>query len=759
MLKNRLNASSCAKFVLGAVGLGLLAPGIANAQGATSGDIIVTAQKREEKLQEVPIAITAVRGDDLLNRANATISGIQQVAPSLNVATYPNSSDTVALNMRGQGMADAGQITKDGGVGLYIDGFYISRPQAALLDLGSPERVEVLRGPQGTLYGRNTTGGAINIITKKPTGKWGGEGSVSYGSRDYVRTMADINLPAFNNFAVKGTLLYMDKDGWVKNPGAKHNYGESGQLAGRLAVEWTPTDNLSFNYAWDKGRVTSTQPYYSNPDLVGFVPGYTADKDRTYAPLDIGTSYANFQDHQLTVEWDASDNLLIRSLTGYRDFSAFQDVNYGYAQSLPGLLGLEVAQQHDYGSDQFSQEFQFVGSFGDRVDYTAGLYYFNEDSAHLQLQQSNIVITPGAPFFPPAGLYPTTRLVAAKSTSKAVYAQVTITPPILDDRMKLTLGGRYTEDERSATRDRYFAIFPLELGARNKQKFDDFSPSANLSMQWTPDIMTFAKYSQAYKAGGSSEGGQVFSATYEPEEVKSYEIGAKTQFFDRMLTLNGSIFYNEYDKLQIDFVENPADLTVVSTVNAGAANVKGAEFEVTIQPNDRFTLSASYAYLDAELESVRAPAGTAFDPAVNPFSPVAVGADVTDYFTLAFIPEHSASVSADFRIFDQDDRSLTAYANYSYQSGVYSSSVAGPGVPGRNSWLTGDQNLVNTRLSWRQPMASGANLTLSAFANNLLDERFKTFVIGIGSNLSGYFSTTSPYNEPRTIGVEAKVTF
>jgi len=153
------------------------APAVAEApddQIDGQGDIIVTAQRRSERLQSVPIAISAISADAIANQGITNLERLSTAAPSLNVVAYPNSSDTLTLTMRGQGAGDVGQITRDGGVGLYVDGFYIGRPQGALLDLGEPERIEVLRGPQGTLYGRNTTGGAINIISKKPTGEFGG---------------------------------------------------------------------------------------------------------------------------------------------------------------------------------------------------------------------------------------------------------------------------------------------------------------------------------------------------------------------------------------------------------------------------------------------------------------------------------------------------------------------------------------------------------------------------------------------------------
>ncbi|MCP5395241.1 MAG: TonB-dependent receptor [Sphingomonadaceae bacterium] len=729
------------------------APALAADEVANNGEIVVTAQKREEKLQEVPLAITAVTGEALQNQASSDLKGISQIAPSLNVAVYPNSSDTLSLTMRGQGVADAGQITKDGGVGLYMDGFYISRPQAALLDLGDPERIEVLRGPQGTLYGRNTTGGAVNIISKKPTGELGADMSLTFGSRAYVRALANLNLPEFANISVKGTIVYTDQDGWVKNPGAVNNYGKRGQLAGRVAVRWTPAPSFTMDYAYDRGRVTSTQPYYVNPDLAFSVPGYNPDIDRTYAPLDIGLSKAHFQDHQLTLQWDASDWLTIRSLSSYRKTDAYQAVNYGVAQSppVPGL-DLTVEQQHQYNAKQYTQELQLVGTLGDMIDFTGGLYYFKETASHDQGQQL------AAPLLlKPFTFVSTTREVDARSISKAAYLQLTVR--MMEDRLKLTLGGRYTDDKRSAVRSSYFFGFPFETAVSNRQAFDNFSPSVNLSMQWTPDIMTYARYSRGYKAGGSGEGAPIFAtATFRPEKVEAFEVGLKSQFWDRRATLNVSAFYNKFKDLQLDFTVDPVDLTLVATSNAGRATIKGAEVEFMLRPVDAVGLKLSYAYLDPQLKSILAPAGTNFDPAVNPGSPVNVGDDVTSFFTLPFVPKHSITITGDWRIIDTGDSSLTAYATYSYQDEIYTSSVAGPGVPGNAFWLSDPREVVNARIVWDQPLGI-ADVSVAGFVNNLFDHRSREFVIGIGSQLGGYFSQTSPWSEPRVFGVELKAGF
>lgn len=716
------------------------------------GEIIVTAQRRAQALQTVPIAITAIQSDTLQSQGVTSLANLAAIAPSLNVVAYPNSSDTLAFAMRGQGNNDPGQITRDGGVGVYIDGFYIARPQGALLDLGEPERIEVLRGPQGTLYGRNTTGGAVNIITRQPTGEWGGSASLSFGSRNLVRALGSVDLPSFGNLAIKGTISYKSKDGWVKNPGAQLNFGEFGQIAGRIAAEWKPVDDFTVRYAFDLGRVRSTPPYYVNPALVGAIPGYSADRDRTYAPLDLDYSVTKFVDHQLTLEYQLSDAVLLRSLSAYRGTRATQDVNYGVAQSTP-FFPLTVESQHYYRTKQYTQEFQLIGDITSRLDFTGGLYYFKESGYHP------FDTTLGYLLFGTEQL--TQTVIHAKSESYAAYAQSTWTPPVFDDRIKLTVGGRYTRDLRDASRDRTINGALVDDNITNSQRFNNFSPMANLAVQWTPQMMTYFRFSKAYKAGGSSELSKDFTQTFGPEKITAYEVGLKSQLFDRLLTFNVAAFLNKFDDLQIIFGADPVDTSIIASANAGKAEIKGVEIDATLQPSPDFSLRASYGYLKSDLKQVVALPGTIFDPAVNPSSPFNVGDNVAGYFTLPYVPKHSLTLSGDWTFLRAGDDAFAVHGAYTYQSAVFTSAGAGPLVPGHELYTNQATKNVNARLTWTRPIPAGKQLRVSLFAENLFNNRRRSdFTIGVGGTaFDGFQSFTTPYNEPRTIGGEVRVEF
>lgn len=721
------------------------ATGGAQANESGSSDIIVTAQRRSERLQTVPIAITALSADAIANQGITNLEGLSTAAPSLKVVTYPNSSDTLTLTMRGQGAGDVGQITRDGGVGLYVDGFYIGRPQGALLDLGEPERIEVLRGPQGTLYGRNTTGGAINIVSKQPTGEWGGNSSFTYGSRNLVRSLASVDLPAVANIAIKGSIVYVNQDGWVKNVGKQHDFGEFNQLAGRVSAKWAPSDSFSLSYTFDQGQVQTTPLYYINPALEGAIPGYVADKDRTYAPLDLNYSRTKFVDHQATAEYEIADSLTLRSLTAYRGFTANQDINYGLAQSTP-TFPLTVKQNAYYRTHQYSQELQLVGDLTSRLDFTGGLYYFREKGRHdndVNLGYINF------------GFDSTTNSrVDALSKSYAAYVQSTWNPALFAERLKLTVGGRYTRDTRSATRTFISNGVVTEAGVSNSQKFNNFSPMGNLAMQWTRDVMSYFKFSKGYKAGGSAEGAPDFTQTFGPEKVTAWEAGIKTQLFARLVTFNLTIFYNKFDDIQLDFVADPVNTAVVATRNAGKAEIKGVELETNLQPTPDFGLRGSFSYLKPKIKTVAVLPGTIFD------GPFKAGDNIAGYFTLPFVPKFAWSVGGDWTFLRLTEDNLSLHATYSYQSPVYTSSGSGPLVSGRNFYRNDPVENLDARINWVRPIRAGKTITVSVFADNLLDNRRSDFIIGVGGTaLTGYQSSTVPYNEPRTIGGEVKIAF
>ncbi len=766
---NKIRAVALATTLLATTSLGtspaLAQPAAGPVADSPLGDIVVTAQRREESLQQTPIAITAFTSEALQARGITAVADVAAATPSLYSAPYPNSPTTIQLYMRGQGTNNPFQITKDGAVGLYLDGFYLARPQSATMDLADIERIEVLRGPQGTLYGRNTTGGAVNIITRKPTGELGVRQTVAVGNRDHLRTLTNIDLPAIGDLALKGTFLYSTVDGWVRNSGGE-DYGHRSQLGGQLAARWTPGDRLTVDYNFDIGRVRSTPLYFYNPGLVGVIPGYGIDRKSTYRPIDLGLSTTRFNGHSLTVDYEASDALTIRSLTGYRRIKSDTIQDYNEIFSSPAtnqIIGIRPFD--DMTTRQYSQEFQFVGSAGDEIQYVAGLYYFREKGRHFQSTTTRLETLAGVP----TGSVRTDRFIRMLAVSKAAYAQATWTPGALQDRVGVTAGLRYTHDKRNSARDLRsvftlptggsFDARPPENGLANRQKFERVNPAVTIDFKATDELMLFAKYSTGYRAGGADESALFFQETFDPESVTNYEIGLKSDLLNRRLRLNLAAFMIDYKDMQLDLQLRRNDPTISQTINAGRARIKGFEAEATLAPVRDLVLTASYAYLDPKIRRVSARAGTILDPAVNPDSGFTVGENVAERFGQAYAPKHAFSGAIDVTFLRFATGLVAAHLDYQWKDKAYASSPVGRVVAGRNFWAIPSYGLVNGRLRVDLELAGGLDTSISLWGRNITDKTYKATVTAQGSAATGYVGQTFAYGEPATYGLEFALRF
>lgn len=740
-------------------------------------EIVVTAQKRSENLQTTPLAITALSATALRNAGVTDLVGVAQNTPSLTISAYPSAASTLVTYIRGQGVGDPMIVTRDGSVGVYVDGMYLSRPQSMAFDLADVERVEVLRGPQGTLYGRNTTGGAVNIISKKPTGQFGVDGTVDYGRFDYHREFVNVNLPAIGDLAAKVTVLNTQTDGWVENSGAGTGVPEANdfnlrdQKGARLALLWTPTGDVTIDYSGDIGQSKTTPAYYVSDALVGVIPGYSNDPSRTYRPIYLPESDSKTDGHALTASWEVSPDLTLRSLTSYRHLDYFSYQDYAETFFVPFLSPDQIV------SRTYTQELQAVGAlFDKKIEYVAGLYYFREKAGHHNAYDIN----PSPAYLGGANntLILKDRQVDAVSESRAVYGQLTWHPPVLEERLSLTVGARYTEDERRATRDASLVVFTADPGSEispltnrrflgpgtyfdtgttsqsNKESWHRFNPSVTLDFEATPDLNVYAKYATGYKAGGFTEATPNFDLTFAPETVDNYEVGLKSDLFDQRVRFNLAAFRAEFSDFQLDFQIDPNDPSVIQIINAGSAKVEGFEAELTARPIRTLTLGASYSYLKQSLE-IAAPAGTIFDPAINPSSPTAVGGDISDYFRIPFTPKQNFSLNADWTLFQFDSSDIKLYAAYTYRGELYSSAGSGPAVPNNQYYQRPSYETVDARLTYRCDLAGDNEVSVSVWGKNIFDDRHPDdFVIGNGSILDGYGSQARPYATPATYGVQ-----
>ncbi len=728
-------------------------------------EVVVTAERRTENLQTTPIAITAISAEQLNNSGTTDFAGVARQSTSINYTPYPSSSNTLILYMRGQGVADANQITQDGSVGLYEDGFYIARPQAETFDLADPERVEILRGPQGTLYGRNTTGGAVNIVSQKPTGELDAKFSVDVGQRNYARALATINLPAvFGGLSSKVTVLASNLAGNVTNYGYT-DFNRENQQGLRAQLRWDTGGRFTADYFYEVGEMQSTPIYYQDPALNGEVPGYSVPAgglaNSTWQPIPLTPSIAKFNSDGLTLAFKISDAMTLRSLSYYRglDSRFNQDYNGGFTNPDPANVaygGITNFTSNDVvQSNEITQEFQLVGNIGSSIEYVGGLYYFQENANHAEFgtidQPKTYPSAFGGPPIPVLTL-DTTRYVQAYAKSRAAYFQATwhITDPL-----SLTLGGRYTKDDRSASRYlnqtgaayvpipptyqngiAYPISYPQPDIGYNSLSFNKFNPAGTIAYAFTPDINTYFRVATGYKAGGSSEAGPAgaFGNTFQPENVTTYELGLKSYWLDHKVRANVAVFHSRFSDMQLQFEVDPTNAAVVTGYNAGTATVNGAEFEILYAPFSDLTIGINDTVLSTTMNKVTALPGTIFDPATNPASPYVVGQDVSNLFRVPYSPNNILNLNADWTILHADKGSLELFANYRYQGRQYDTAPTGVDVPGAAQFYSIPANgVLDGKLTWNFDTSAKKSMKLSLWCKNCGNTSYLEHIIGGGA--------------------------
>lgn len=705
--------------------------------GFSIEEVIVTAQKRAESLQEIPIAMSAYNDADLEAKGAVDFGGLASTLPSLSFTPYPSASNALIMYMRGQGANDVGQITKEGAVGMYIDGVYMSRPQSVSMDLADVENIEVLRGPQGTLYGRNTTGGAVNINTRKPSGEFAFKQQLTAGNRGRLRSLSTVDLPAQGDVAAKLSYLKSQKDGYVTNIGGGNDFGEEDQQGARLALRWDVNAAISVDYAYEMGQLESTPIYYQNDLLAD--PGYpTKPHTRSSRAADLPRSETDFEGHALTVSWELSDTLLLKSISGYRDL----DTHYYQDYLDAAFVYSYYKTDDDISSRQWSQEFQFVGTALDnRLEYVAGLYYFEESASHDQ----QVALLDLQDDFDPNHMTPApfnllfNRFVDTDNTSAAIYTQLSYTPAVLEDRLTVTVGARYTEDEREAVRDldaviTDFAVtVPIDIAVKVDESYDSFDPMLTASYQWTNELSTYAKVVTAYKSGGFAESSADFTLSYDPEEITSYEVGLKSYWWDRHVRLNMAAFITDYEDMQLDLFPDPAKIQVVNTYNAGTAGIDGFELDLLVQPTENLQLTLDYTYLDWQIEEV-----------IHPTT----GQDIASEFSLPYAPSHAYNVGVQYTFPDFALGLLDLFVDYSWQDETFMNANTSSDPATQKLWTRDDYGLFNARLSLTVAAVTEGELRVALWGKNLEDKDYEAhrFTAGVGSAVA--------WAEPRTYGLD-----
>lgn len=755
-------------------------------------EIIVTATKRETNLQRTPISISVMGNEDIKKRHVQSLLDLGDGSiPSLRVATYESRQTALTVGIRGIVPGDANQPAREPGVGVYIDGIYLARQHGLNAALFEIERIEVLKGPQGTLFGRNTEGGAVNIISRAPTGEFAGRLTVGAGNFGSYNGQIHLDLPEVAGFSFKIDGVISHQNPTVRNPlEGQTGWNQYHRYGGRIATRWKPSDNFTADLAFDISRDENT-PFYSqlinfNPNglpvatVAEIIANGNALPAGKIAPLppqvvvtgarlsvaDIGvpqqTSLGKTKGFTSNLRWDVAGNLQLRSITAWRTVDSEQWDNSGGAHRSPSFLpNGSNATFSRYSisfldARQFSQEFQAVGSLPN-LDYVLGLYYFNERAEEVagnpNTNQWATNTTTGAITFSirDAMLWqranlPLARASFAFSKSYAAFGQATWTPPGFDS-LHVTLGGRFTHDQKRGDLYRVNNVastFPFSF------KYNRFDPLAIVAWDATEGINLYAKYSTGYRAGGASSRSAIYR-TFGPESVKSYEAGLKTEFLDRRVRFNvAGYIMNRYDsQFDFDFYLVQSNGTVrhtLDTVNArGVTKIRGIEADLTIRPADGLSMNLSYAYTYWKVPPTPNPL-----VAGNPLQPL----------FLVYTPPHAASGSIDYALplSSESAMALKFHVDANYSARHYSFD--------NEPVLVDSSFLVNARLSIADiaVAAGGQTLTIAAWARNLFNEahiyrRSNANRVPIDGNFRTVVGDYANFNAPRTFGVEATVKF
>lgn len=756
-------------------------------------DIVVTAQRREESMQRVPVAITAIGQADLETRRVTNVQNLSGLAPSLTV-TAQGLGSTPQITVRGISSGSA-VSSVDPKIGVYLDGVYIGRSVGAIFDLADIQRVEVLRGPQGTLFGRNATGGAISITTPPPSGEFNVNASLAYGNYDAIRGKVSVDLPAFGPLSLKLSYLHDQIDGDVRNLIAGRTIDISARApeigvrryAKRLGEKRTDgaqlaaqldTGNLVANYRFDytndrtTGRASTNfgvLPNGAGPlvapivALQGMFGGITNLSDRPLKEVAAATSVGKVvtQGHSLTLAVEASDTLTVKSISAYRkmnmhpyvyDFSSTGGIRFTAAQlnallagnpagifdpaNLPGpndslfsLLTARTTRQR-----QFSQEVQFLIT-QDKYEITSGVFYFWERSPDIQVTgivqpvpDGVVTVNPVLDSIFGSG---TTRTLSINN-SMAGYVQGTYH---LTDKLDITVGGRYTIDDRRVSVYSLAASVAsgqLPLGT-HKAQFEKFTYNGVLTYRPADDVTAYAKISTGYNAGGVFNG-----VPYQPETLKSYEVGVKSQLFDNRVRLNLSAYYSDYRDLQTTNFTNG----VQTFSNAGKAKILGFEAETDLIIADGLKLSGSLGYANLDYKQF-----------------ILGGVDVADEASTPYVSKWTGRAAAEYT-----SPELSVGGNIAARvEGRWRSRYSISAVPVRNGAGVIDAALdphrfvkaywlVDGRLGLANLDLGGSTVSISAFGQNIFNKRYNPFG-------AAAISLITMFDRGRTYGVEMGVRF
>ncbi len=763
--------------MLATTALALILPAAAFAQAADESDgsgleeIIVTAQKREQSMQDVPIAVSALGGEALQANRVVTVSDLGGLAPGVTVRTAAGGSQLPSFSVRGA--VSYGVVPgSDRQVSMYLDGVYFASPRGSIFDLPDVERIEILRGPQGTLFGRNATAGAVSITTRDPKGEFGVKASGTYGNRDLYRIAASVDLPQMGPFSAYFSYVHEERRGDIRNLDSGIQWDRTSSLIPqnkdvRRSVEWLgskksdsffaavkfESGDFTTVYKFDRndatGSAEGTVPVVFAPNAI-IIPGAAPFFTELYrsSNLEIVTSVRrpetarngwvvpytqSVEGHSLTSTYEVSDNLSIKNLLAFRKSFIFNTSAlagfdglpltasaaplFGYPAPLVGQPYAGIAIQITSRSEQISNELQ-INYDSDFLTATAGALWFEgKDWTNESRQQNTVFFTPSL-----NGVIPNTAngFTYNKAVSLAAYAQLEfhVTP-----QLDVVLGGRITKDKKTGFLETGFntpSLLTLPFTYNNTK------PSYLVGLNYKPndDILVYAKYSTAFVSGGSVGG-----VPFEAETAKSWEAGIKADLFDRRIRTSLALYHASYKNYQSAQAANnfasyitqvtgdPTRAAALGTfvVTSGGVKAKGFEFDFSAAPAQGVTLGGSLGYSKVTY---------------NNLNPVIVAANGGQYSPNSLRPAWTGSLWGQYQTQPLiGDAYLTFRADGIWQSRMqFAQNPNQPAYVANPNYVANPAYwILNSRIALRDLDLGGVKTELAVWGRNLSDVKVGMF--------------------------------
>ncbi len=697
----------------------------------TLEEVLVTAQHRTQSLQDVPISIVALDQQVLEMRGIDEIEDIGLDIPNFTVNTFPSDSTTIRLFIRGIGQNDA-QITQDPSVALYLDGVYIGTSVAAGFEGVDVQRIEILRGPQGTLYGRNATGGAVNIITRRASvERVEFRQDVTAGNLDKFQSKTLLNVPLGETFAAKVNYNVTQRDGIVENLGPGEDFMNEDRKTLVADLHWRASHDLTMDYRFEQAEISDSEPFnqvLTDPalsngivaSLIVYNDDWRRDRlDKVTSQRPILASDQDINAHSLWLDWEINQHLRLHSISAYRELDSFSPSDFlPTATTLDG--GAPVTGRFKTRFEQWSQELQLQGDT-EYWEYVTGIYYYQDEA----FQDNTGGVTLGE------GGEPNT--TETENWSAAAFSQVTWNPGWMEQRWRFTLGGRYSIDERTSERNNQSSVSTF-VGSYNED-FTNFNPSFVVAYDINDDMNVYAKLETGYKSGGTSQRSareDLFANGFDEEEITSYELGFKGEFWQGRGRYNSALFLMEIDGLQSSVQTDPISPGGRDFLPSDNHEILGAEVDVNLLLSEGLTFTFSYGYLDTKLGE----------------SALTTDIGLTEGLSerMPYAPEQSVYGALDYTR-PLDIGTLAINVNYGWQDDV------GTSVTDGGNFVVDAYGLLGAAVSWSNVQLGElpGELRLLLWGRNLLNEEFglsgQTELEPLGAD------ETQIFGEPRSYGL------